>query len=41
MGPGIALDAGIGYAHANGNSGDAAHGGYDAFNVGLGTSFTF
>ncbi|HEX9448799.1 MAG TPA: porin [Dongiaceae bacterium] len=41
MGPGIALDAGIGYAHANGSSGDAAHGGYDAFNVGLGTSFTF
>lgn len=41
MGPGISLDAGIGYAHASGDEGDAAHGGYDAFNVGLGTSFTF
>jgi predicted porin len=41
MGPGIALDAGIGYAHADGDKGDKANGGYDSFNVGLGTSFTF
>jgi len=41
MGPGINLDAGIGYAHASGSSDDAAHGGYDSFNIGLGTSFTF
>ena len=41
MGPGITLDAGLGYAHASGSSDDAAHGGYDSFNIGLGTSFTF
>jgi predicted porin len=41
MGPGINLDAGIGYTHADGGKGDAAHGGYDSFNIGLGTSFTF
>jgi hypothetical protein len=41
MGPGISLDAGIGYAHADGDKTDKANGGYDSFNVGLGTSFTF
>jgi len=41
MGPGINLDAGIGYSHADGNKSDAANGGYDSFNIGLGTSFTF
>jgi len=41
MGPGIMLDAELGYAHASGSSGDAAHGGYDSVNIGLGTAFTF
>ena len=41
MGPGINLDAGIGYAHADGDQTDKANGGYDSFNIGLGTSFTF
>ncbi|HVI88711.1 MAG TPA: porin [Dongiaceae bacterium] len=41
LGPGIALDGELGYAHADGSSGDAAHGGYDSFNFGLGTAFTF
>lgn len=41
MGPGVSLDAGIGYAHADGDNTDKANGGYDSFNVGLGTSFTF
>jgi len=41
LGPGITLDAGLGYAHANGTSSDAAHGGYDSFNIGIGSAFTF
>jgi len=41
LGPGIALDGELGYAHADGSSADAAHGGYDSFNIGLGTAFTF
>jgi predicted porin len=42
MGPGIALDATLQYTWANnGNNDDAAHGGYHAFGVGLGTSFEF
>ena len=41
MGPGINLDSTVQYTWANGDNGDAAHGGYDAFSVGLGTSFNF
>jgi outer membrane protein OmpU len=41
MGPGIMLDGELGYAHADGSSADAANGGYDSFNFGLGTAFTF
>ncbi|HWT97023.1 MAG TPA: porin [Terriglobales bacterium] len=41
LGPGISLDAELGYAHANGDGGDGAHGGYNSYNIGLGTAFTF
>jgi predicted porin len=41
LGPGIVLDGELGYARANGSSSDAAHGGYDSFNIGIGTAFTF
>lgn len=41
MGPGIALDSTLQYAHASGDTGDQAHGGYDSFGIGLGTNFTF
>jgi predicted porin len=41
LGPGISLDAGLGYAHADGSSDDGAHGGYNSYNIGLGTAFTF
>lgn len=41
LGPGIGLDAELGYAHANGSATDGAHGGYNSYNIGLGTSFTF
>jgi len=41
LGPGIVLDGELGYAHADGSSADAAHGGYDSFNIGMGTAFTF
>lgn len=42
MGPGIALDATAQYTWADsGSNADAAHGGYHAVGVGLGTEFTF
>jgi hypothetical protein len=41
MGPGISLDGTIQYTWAGGDTGDAAHGGYHAVSLGLGTSFTF
>ncbi len=41
MGPGISLDGTLQYNWANGDKGDQAHGGYDSFGIGLGTSFTF
>jgi predicted porin len=41
MGPGINLDGTLQYNWADGDKGDQAHGGYDSFGIGLGTSFTF
>ncbi len=41
MGPGIALDGTLQYNWASGQTGDAAHGGYHSFGIGLGTAFTF
>jgi hypothetical protein len=41
MGPGINLDGTIQYTWADGDTGDKAHGGYDAVSFGLGTAFTF
>ncbi len=41
MGPGINIDGTVQYTWANGDSGDAAHGGYNALSLGLGTAFKF
>jgi outer membrane protein OmpU len=41
MGPGISLDGTVQYTWADGDKGDAAHGGYDSISFGLGTAFTF
>ncbi|TXH39283.1 MAG: porin [Rhodospirillaceae bacterium] len=41
MGPGISLDGTLQYTWADGDNGDAAHGGYDSVGIGLGTAFNF